>query len=148
MDEAAQQRPRNSLLFVAGDLNDGIGITSRNDQPESASIGPGRSKEKFPGGAGHKARQYAERHRLTVANTTGSWRPTYFGDTTASCIDYIMIPTTLANSLIPQGPLLRMGTRLQHIRCRQHKDHVPVQATIKIPLKQRVRPAQATIKWD
>eukprot|EP00959_Pyramimonas_sp_CCMP1952_P005539 116477-Pyramimonas_sp.AAC.1 len=84
MGEVATKRPQGSLLFTAGDLNGGIGITCKNEHPEGASLGIGRAKEKLPGGAGHETRQYAERHRLTVTKTMGAWRPTFFGEITAS----------------------------------------------------------------
>eukprot|EP00959_Pyramimonas_sp_CCMP1952_P402040 8424641-Pyramimonas_sp.AAC.1 len=71
-----------------------------------------------------------------MANTTGPWRPTFFGEKHASCIDYIMVQQDLIDSMISQGPLLRMGTSLQHIPSRYHRDHVPVQVTLRTPLRQ------------
>eukprot|EP00959_Pyramimonas_sp_CCMP1952_P407052 8530857-Pyramimonas_sp.AAC.1 len=64
MEDVAKLKPRNGILITAGDLNDGVGITTKNEQPESAALGPGRSRERLPGGAGQRARQYAERNRL------------------------------------------------------------------------------------
>eukprot|EP00959_Pyramimonas_sp_CCMP1952_P341437 7152588-Pyramimonas_sp.AAC.1 len=51
-------------------------------------------------------------------------------------------------SVITQGPLLRMGTRLQHIPSRHHRDHVPVPVTLRIALRQRVRHSVAPVRWD
>eukprot|EP00959_Pyramimonas_sp_CCMP1952_P059594 1244887-Pyramimonas_sp.AAC.1 len=109
------------MLIVAGDLNDGVGITGKGDRPETEALGEGRSPERLPGGAGQKARNYADRHQLSIVNTIGSWRPTYFGEKHVSCIDYIMIPQSMTETMISQGPLLHMGARLQHIRCRARR---------------------------
>eukprot|EP00959_Pyramimonas_sp_CCMP1952_P196368 4105595-Pyramimonas_sp.AAC.1 len=75
-------------------------------------MGDGRAPERLPGGAGQKARQHAERNNLFASSTLDSPRPTYFGTTHASRVDYIMRPQHLTKTLIAQGPLLRLGARL------------------------------------
>eukprot|EP00959_Pyramimonas_sp_CCMP1952_P440720 9226867-Pyramimonas_sp.AAC.1 len=59
-----------------------------------------------------------------------------------------MLPQHLTETLISQGPHLRMGARLQHISCRARRDHVPVHATFRFPLRQRVRHQPQPPKWN
>eukprot|EP00959_Pyramimonas_sp_CCMP1952_P086437 1808166-Pyramimonas_sp.AAC.1 len=76
-----------------------------------------------------------------------NWRPSYLGEESASCLVYTTAPPELTDSMVFQGPQLRMGTRLQYTPCRKHRDHVPVRVTLRLPLRQRIRQLQKITAW-
>eukprot|EP00959_Pyramimonas_sp_CCMP1952_P078516 1640953-Pyramimonas_sp.AAC.1 len=90
------------------------------------AIGLGVTHERHVWGAGHRLRELMEEHGMFSTTSYQRVAATFYdahGNT--SMIDHVIVPLSVAARVRTQGPLKRMGTKLQHIPVAGHRDHLP-----------------------
>ena len=77
---------------------------------------------------GEQLRLFAEKWHLILLTTTSLLPPTFFGTNHKSHIDHILVPQSLYLGNLAKSPQvhLTLGRRLQLIRTKALRDHVPV----------------------
>eukprot|EP00959_Pyramimonas_sp_CCMP1952_P339961 7119687-Pyramimonas_sp.AAC.1 len=60
MEKTAKNRQPHRIRMTAGDPDDGVGITTKNEQAESPALRPGRARDRLPSRAGQKAILFEE----------------------------------------------------------------------------------------
>lgn len=117
------------IPLIMVDVNDGVGkvrIRSGWQDVETMAVGPARTDERMIGGAGQRFRELLEDAQMFSASTMGKVVPTFYGcKDNVSMIDHVGVPLTVGNSVVSCGPLRGLGRRLQAIRSRFPRDHLP-----------------------
>ncbi|CAK0888584.1 unnamed protein product [Prorocentrum cordatum] len=142
--------PARSVPVILCDLNDGIGLAKASEtvivDPEVVPSA-GACVEHFAGAAFRAVLQA----QYMSAFSTLSDVPTFYGTGHTSIVDYVCLPTAMAQAVRVAGPLVGKGRQLQLISTATRRDHLPV-------LMEVVRPSFARevlgaspaplVRWD